>query len=173
MMRPLWFSVALLAVLGCAAESPENFEGEIVAGSAGLDGTGFVAVADGTDVELIPGSQGGFHVWLSVRIRGLSGKIYFSRTARRVRDNQLVFRGLPLAIELPEDALGEWWESPNASPAFMCPSPIGVQVFDEELIFQVEIRDDDDLLLATDALILVPHCPQGDLGDFCYEICAG
>lgn len=65
--------VALLfaaALLGCASEVP------VEPGEASLElGTGswrFESIEDGESVELVRGAQGGWHVWLSVRVEGMT-----------------------------------------------------------------------------------------------------
>ena len=164
-----------LASAGCAGDGSIDppLAGEIRAGSAAMDGTGFVEVADGTVVTLVPGSQGGFHVWLSTSIHGVTGTLHIERTARRVSDNALVYRGQRQLVEIPEEAMDGWWNDAHAIPAFMCPSPIGVKVFDEPLLFEVRLLSDDDEVLASDRLVLEPHCPDGDLAAFCVQICSG
>ena len=163
-----------LAASGCAeSEVIVSLEGEILAGTADPDGTGFVEVPDGTDAELRPGSQGGFHVWLNVSIRGLEGRLTIEREARRLSDDALVYRGQRQTLEIPEDAMLEWWDNPTAAPAFMCPSPIGIQVYDQELLFTVRLLDENDGILAEDQISLTPRCPEGDQEAFCHRICAG
>ncbi len=162
----------LASACGGGEEEPPT-EGELQAGSAAADGTGFIDVVDGDEVELIPGSQGGFHVWLNVRVHGAAGALYVERDARRVVDDALVLRGLPQPIEVPGDAMEGWWESPEAGPAFMCPSPLGIQVFDEEIEYTVRLVDADEQVLAEDQIVLLPRCPAGDQHDFCLQICSG
>lgn len=53
------------------------------------------------------------------------------------------------------------------------PSPIGIRVFDEELVFEVRLLDNNDRVLARDQVVLTPRCPEGDQAAFCYQICAG
>jgi hypothetical protein len=150
---------------------------EIEAGTAGDNGIGYAATEDGTDVSLVPGAQSGFHVWLNVRVHGIAGELMIERAARRQRDGVLVFRGLPQRLEVPDTALDDWWESPAASPAFMCPSPIGIQVFDEALVFEVRLLDPEaaegGAPLAEDTLVLIPHCPLDEQAEFCVSICSG
>jgi hypothetical protein len=150
---------------------------EIEAGTSSADGTGYVATEDGTDVVLVPGAQSGFHVWLNVRVHGIAGELMIERAARRQRDGVLVFRGLPQRMEVPDTALDDWWESPVASPAFMCPTPIGIQVFDETLVFEVRLldpeADEGAPPLAEDTLVLIPHCPTDEQAEFCMSICSG
>lgn len=145
----------------------------MIAGSAQLDGTGFVEVTEGQDVELVPGAQGGFHVWINVRLQGVMGDHYLRREARRVSDDALVLRSLRQQIIVPEDAMNDWWESPEASPAFMCPSPIGIRVFDEPIRYKIMLFDTDDEEIMSDELTLTPRCPEGEQEAFCLEICAG
>ena len=152
---------------------PDAGVARIEAGTADLAGNGFVPIADGSDATLIPGAQSGFHVWLNVRVHGIAGELRIERAARRQRDDTLVFRGLAQRLDVPEAALGAWWESPIASPAFMCPSPIGIQVFDETLVFEVRLLDLEGTVLAEDTLVLVPRCPTSEQEAFCRSICAG
>jgi hypothetical protein len=175
MSRAIAITAALVTALGCSElePEPEPAAGEALAGSAAADGSGFVPVDDGAGVELIPGAQGGFHVWLNVKVQGLAGRVLFERRARRVSDGVLVFRGLRQLLDIPEDAMETWWDNPLATPAFMCPSPIGIKVYDEELVFEIEITGEDGEVLATDQLILVPRCPEGEQAEFCRQICAG
>lgn len=172
---------ACLAATGCGDGGPVTVDAgppaEIEAGTSGADGNGYVATTDGTDVSLVPGAQSGFHVWLNVRVRGIAGELAIERAARRQSDGVLVFRGLPQRFEVPDAALDDWWESPVAAPAFMCPSPIGIQVFDEALVFEVRLLDPEAeegaSPLAEDTLVLIPHCPAGEQAEFCVSICSG
>lgn len=177
MTRALFIVVACLGLAACEVEDggvdPQPLEGEVEAGGAMLDGNGFVALLDGADAELVPGAQGGFHVWINVRVQGVAGPLYLERTARRVSDDALVLAGSRRALEIPDDAMDSWWESPEATPSFMCPSPIGIKVFDQELTFTVRVLDRDDAVLAEDELIVVPRCPTGEHADFCARICSG
>ncbi len=165
--------LALLAPACGAEEDPPPPDGELEAGSAAFDGTGFVDITDGQEVELIPGAQGGFHVWLAVRVHGTAGELYVRHDARVVDTDALVLRGLLQPIDVPDEAMDDWWQSPAAGPAFMCPSPIGIQVFDQEIRYTVQLVDEDENVLAEDEVVLLPRCPAGDQNAFCLEICAG
>ena len=53
-------------------------------------------LADGQDVTLVEGAQGGFHVWMQYAVRGLpAGTVTLERSAHRVSDGAvvLVYRG--------------------------------------------------------------------------------
>jgi hypothetical protein len=169
-------AVLLIALSGCGAEDPPGVDagpllGDLLVGGALSDGTGFVELADGADAQLVPGAQGGFHVWINVRVQGVAGPLVLEREARRMSDGALVLAGSRQAVEVPEDAMDDWWESPEAAPSFMCPAPVGIQVYDNELLFSVTLSDGDGAVLAEDELILVPRCPPDD--DFCVSICNG
>jgi hypothetical protein len=167
-------ALAASSAAGCLDGTPPIEPLHMEVGSAvPEEGVSFVVVEDGTQVPLVPGSQGGFHVWLGMRVRGISGRLYVEREARREADQALVFRGLRQIIDIPEDAYQDWWISPSSSPAFMCPSPIGIRVFDEALVFVVRLLDEDEEVLATDRIVLVPRCTEGAQEAFCRDICAG
>lgn len=166
--------LVVLACTGCDGAGPvDPFEGEILAGISEADGSGFMPVPDGTEVTLEPGSQGGFHVWLNLSVHGLSGQVKVEREARRVVDDGLIYRGQRQNLEIPDDAMLDWWDNPRATPAFMCPSPVGIQVFDEEVQFEVRVLDENDDVLAVDQIVLTPRCPTGDDEAFCRRICSG
>jgi hypothetical protein len=179
-MRALPLTLVLLAAAaaGCgedpAAATPDGGvvgEGELELGSAAADGSGFIDVVDGADVELVAGAQGGFHVWTALRLRGAAGHLHLSREARRQRDGALVLHALPQTIEVPDG--GDWWQPDGAIPSFMCPSPVGLKVFDEAIELSASIEDDDGNVVAEGSLVVVPRCPTGDLEGFCHDICAG
>lgn len=175
-MRAILLVAAVASAhLACTGAGPDDPEvvGELVAGSSSADGTGFLSVADGTDVELVPGSQGGFHVWLGMSVRGIAGTLDIEREARRASDHALIYRGQRQRIVIPDEALTDWWDSPDATPAFMCPSPIGIRVFDEDLVFEVRILTEEDEILAQGWISLTPRCPTDDNEAFCRQICAG
>ena len=138
----------------------------------GLDGSeGFLAVDDGEDTVLSSGAQGGYHVWTAPRFRGAMGTVYLDRKARRVEDGLLVLRASRLVLEIPEGAMDDWWHEDQAFPSFMCPPPIGIQIYDSEIEFTFELLNEDEELLATDTLRLTPRCPEGD--EYCLSTCSG
>jgi len=55
----------------------------------------------------------------------------------------------------------------------MCPAPVGIDAFDIEVEFSFELRNEDEELLATDSLIVIPKCEAGEAGEFCRSICSG
>ncbi len=178
-MRALTLSAMLCAVAACSEpgdpmiEDPPMPEGELVLGSSEVSGLGFVAVDDGTDVELVAGAQGGFHVWTTLRATGVAGPVYLQREARLVSDGTLILRAQQLYLDVPEDAMEDWWQRDEASPSFMCPTPVGITVFDVEIALSAQLTDEDGTVLAEDHVILIPRCPEGEQREFCLRICAG
>ena len=171
--------LALIATLLVACT--DGGDGEIVEptiadmeiGVAANGSEGFVSVDDGDETELAPGAQGGYHVWTAPRFKGAMGTLYLDRQARRVEDGLLVLRASRLVLEVPEDAMDSWWRDEQAFPSFMCPPSLGIQIYDSEIEFTFELLNEDEELLATDSLVLIPRCPEGDEGEFCREICKG
>lgn len=169
--------VSLLWLAACTSEEPPPVvdppPGELIAGTAAFDGSGFVETTSGQDAELVPGAQGGFHVWINFRVTKTEGALYVERQARRVDNDALILRGQRVRVDVPANAMTDWWQPDFAAPAFMCPSPLGLQVFDTEVSFQVVLSDDEGEIVAEDEIILTPRCPSGDQHDFCVEICSG
>jgi hypothetical protein len=172
-MRVVLPSLVLIASLSGCGEPPiqHGGPGSITLGTTTVAGEGFFALEG--DQVLVPGSQGGFHVWLKYRIKGMSpGKVMVKRTARRVSDNRLI-----LTTEASQEIgpMGEagYWEAPTAIPSFMCPSPLGVKVFDIPVVFDVKVVGPDGTTLAEATAEATPHCPIDDQAEFCRNICSG
>lgn len=61
-----------LAMAGCADAPPvEDVDPALELGTGSWR---FEALEDGQEVELVKGAQGGWHVWISVRVRGMGGE---------------------------------------------------------------------------------------------------
>src|SRR5215208_2424513 len=137
-------AAALVGVAGaaCAADPdgpPAVYDAELLAGGADEYGDGFIELPDYSDVDLVPGAQGGFHVWVNVRVHGIEGPVVIEREARRVNDGALVLRGVEQPLDVPTDAMEDWWESPTGTPAFMCPTPIGLSILDEPIRITIRL----------------------------------
>ena len=170
-------AVAWLAALGglaggCGAPgSPPPGALRMSLGGA-ADGGRWAQLSDGQDAELVPGAQGGFHVWMKFRVAGLApGHYGVKRTAHRLGDGQLVLRAAGTVEVGGGDGEGAW-ELPMAMPMFMCPSPIGLSVIDQPISFEVALTDDGGAELTRAAVHLVPRCPAAER-DFCLRICTG
>jgi hypothetical protein len=145
--------------------------GNLLLGTTAVDGTGFVALEG--NQQLVGGAQGGFHVWLKYRVKGMSpGKVRIERTARRVSDNRLLLTTTGVQEIGPASADG-YWELPTAIPSFMCPSPLGVKVEDQPTVFDVKITTVDGVLLGESTAEATPRCPTDEQAEFCHRICNG
>jgi hypothetical protein len=176
MSRSSVVGAALFALAAGACADPEEveppiYDAEMRVGTSDENGAGFIEIPDGTDVDLAPGAQGGFHVWINVSLHKISGRVIVERTARRVIDDELVLRATPQSLDVPEDAMRDWWQNPSAAPAFMCPTPIGLNVIGEEIEITVRLEDPDGEILTEDSVIVVPRCNVQ--AEFCQEICSG
>ncbi len=142
----------------------------------------WIDLSDGQQVELAPGAQGGFHVWLLYRVGGNTQEqqVRVDRIADRIAPDNTTERVLTASgvQDLPAQPL---WQLPMPQPSFMCPTPIGVSVLDAPV--QLDVRLSSDLatgmspgsLLAEQHVLLHLSCPPaGDpQHDFCLKICQG
>ena len=172
-----WLAAAVLAI-GCGGgptpppvlpDASSPYPVEVALGGANLDTSGFTTLAG--DITMVPGGQGGFHVWVKYRVTGAGAeRVLLNYIARRVSDGRLILRN---NIQVQLDAAGSegYWESPVPIPAFMCPSPLGVVVQDQPLQFEFEVRDTAGALRGGATATFTPHCPTGD--EHCVDICNG
>jgi len=161
--------VALCAACGAPPAEVGHFMLEL--GGSDEDGSGFVELAG--DRPLVQGAQGGFHVWVKFRISGMaSQKVKVVRTARRAADGALVLKSAPITEEIGAENEAVW-ELPMAMPAFMCPTPVGVRVADQSIVFTLAIEDLDGVRLVETSATATPRCPPGPQAEFCTRICDG
>jgi hypothetical protein len=165
-----WLAACATCLVACGgAAAPARGMLALELGGAASDGSGFLPL--GGDVALIPGAQGGFHVWLKYRVFQMAPRsVRVVRSARRVSDGRAILDALPVIADIGAPGPEGDWQSPAAMPSFMCPTPIGVQVRDEAVELRLELRDSDGALLIDGTAEVVPRC----LGDsFCERICSG
>jgi hypothetical protein len=167
--------IASLLAAGCAGTGMGPPPGGAALSLGARDGSGALApYKDGQAVTLVEGAQGGFHVWMDFRARGLDPSLAPSleRTATRASDGTLVLRGLPAPANLaaaPDDP--DALEPPQPLPMFMCPTPIGVSVIGVPVTYKIQLSD-GDTPEASAEVTLVPACPPEN-ADFCLKICTG
>ncbi len=162
---------AALGLVGCGGAPPPTGSATLALGSAATDGSGFAPLAG--DQTLVPGAQGGFHVWLKWRVSGMAPeKVHVHRESHRVSDDALVLLADDTQDVGAADADG-WWELPAARPSFMCPTPIGISVVDERIVFDVTLTTVDGKPVARSSAEATVHCPAGDQNAFCLKICSG
>jgi hypothetical protein len=157
--------------LASACGGPTSGTGALQLGGAAPDGEGFWPLPG--DVELVPGAQGGFHVWLKLRVSGVApGRVRLARTARRVSDGRLLLTTEGVG-EIGPIGPGGYFEIPAPIPSFLCPSPLGIRVMDERVVFSVEMSDEASAPLGRASAEATPRCPAGDQAAFCARICSG
>ena len=165
---------AACALVGCGGGGgmqPPPGDAMLALGSAAQDGSGFVAL--GGDATLVPGAQGGFHIWLKYRVEGMAPeKVKVHRESHRVSDDALVLLADGTQEVGAPDGDG-WWTLPQATPSFMCPTPIGISVVDERIVFDVTLTTEDGAPVAKQSAEATVHCPSGDQNAFCLKICSG
>ena len=164
---------AALLLIGCGGTKPQPPPGDatLTVGTAAGDGTGFLALAG--DQTMVPGAQGGFHVWLKWRVAGMApATVHVHRESHRVSDDALVLRADGTTAVGAATGDG-YWELPTALPSFMCPTPIGINVIGERIVFDVTLTDDGGNTIATSSAEATVHCPDGDQAAFCAKICSG
>jgi hypothetical protein len=143
--------------------------------------TGDIVWADltpGQQVQLAPGAQGGFHVWLLYRVAGndQTRTVGVQRLADRIGDGESRLRVLTTdgIVDLTPEPL---WQLKMPVPSFMCPTPIGVNVLDAPVEIVVRMHEGlgNEILLAEQSIRLLVSCPPvGDpQHDFCLRICQG
>ncbi len=160
---------------------PPPFEiSELEIGGGQSDGSGFVQLTNGTDVTLVSGAQGGFHVWVNARF-DLSGatplptSVVFERQARLVSTQELVSTTKETRDVIRSPDRPDRFEIERAMPMFLCPAPAGIRIEDQRLVLRVRAMPDEESKtpIAEGTIELVPHCPTGDLAALCARICAG
>ena len=167
----------VLALTGCDGGGSKAMPGaiEVTLGTSALDGSGFLPLSG--DQTLVPGAQGGFHIWVRWKVANMSQqKVHAQRTVRRISDNALILTTENADQVGSPDADG-WWQLPSALPSFMCPTPIGVQVQDEAVKFDLTLKADDNgepgATLGETTATATPRCPTDDQLQFCERICDG
>jgi len=165
--------IVVLAAFAASCGDEASFGASAIElGGATPAGTGFSVLAG--DTELVPGAQGGFHVWLKVRVRGVTpGRARMTHTARRKSDGRLPVKGERLVEVGASSMTLSGYEHPEPIPAFMCPSPLGTRVMDEEVSFVVTVTDLAGTPLAETKATATPRCPTGEHAAFCARICTG
>ncbi len=168
-MRSIAFALALAACSPSSPKPPETITLTLGA-PATEDGGTLAPLVAGQDVSLVPGAQGGFHVWLLYRLANAPrATVTLDKLAYRVSDHT------PVLVEhdhldLAPDASGNY-EPTDPLRMFMCPTPIGVNVVGEQISFELRVSNTTGVI-ADQSIVLVPQCPTDDLA-VCTRICTG
>ena len=160
-------AIVLILCVGCGKAEPAF---AVVVRSAVADGTKSQPLA--SESTLTAGAQGGFHVWLDVRFTGAKAeRTRVKHTVRRKSDGVLFSTGertLDVGAAGPEG----FWESSPAWPAFLCPSPLGINILGEPAVIKLEVSTVDGTLLGTAEANTQFSCPAAQQA-FCESICRG
>ena len=171
-------TIAFLCV-GCggAGTMPPQMMGnfDVQIGTAALDGSGFYPLTG--DQPLVAGAQGGFHVWVKWKVEGMAPQqVHVDRKVMRTKDGALILTTTQ-AIEVGSPESDGWWTLPAAQPSFMCPTPVGISVEDQEVKFDLTLRADANgepgALLGDTTATATPRCPTDGEQQFCQNICNG
>src|SRR5579863_3278503 len=159
-----------IVVGGCGGAMPASGV-TLDVGTAQLDGTGFLPLAG--NQTLVAGAQGGFHVWVTYRIKGMKATtLDVHRTTHRKSDDALVLL-TDGTIDVGAPGPDGWWQLDKALPNFICPTPIGIDVIGQDLIFEVEPHDDSGKMIASSSAEATVECPGGSDASLCASICSG
>lgn len=139
--------LALALLWGCASTSP----GEEPALELGTGSWRFEPLEDGQEVELVRGAQGGWHVWLSVRVRGMSADAPRMRLTMQPADESRAPQSTE--VVLPFDPPGEdgWRKLIGYTGVVHDPSCLVGQLLRIELSIPLEdgrmLREERDVLV--------------------------
>lgn len=151
---------------GTDAAVPLWAEGTLSVGTRTPGSDDFIAF--GTEVPLTPGAQGGFHVETRYKIVGqrLDG-VVFNHVVRLTDGGTLVSRGTR-RFDVGDDG-GDPWIS-EIFPVFMCPTPVGVNVANEAVTFEITATSTDGGYLGRAGGTTRLHCEPGA---YCEVVCRG
>jgi hypothetical protein len=174
-MRALALTALLLGCGGSAITPPPGGKFEVALGTSALDGSGWLPLSG--DQPLVPGAQGGFHVWLKWKVEGMTPqKVHVDRKVRRTSDNALILTTMQAVDTGSPDGQG-WWTLPDALPSFMCPTPVGISVEDQQVRFELVLKADHNgepgEELGSTSATATPRCPSDGQQQFCQSICNG
>jgi hypothetical protein len=155
-----------------------------IGGGQGDTSPEFLPIADGDDVLLHVGSQGGFHVYLNLRWTSDAPppmSFIVDRTARRETGELVSTARNDVAMVLaPADPTRsapepEVFETAQSMRMFLCPTPIGIAVKDQILVVTVNAFLDEQSTqpMAETTIRMRPRCPTDTHADLCTRICSG
>ncbi|MBI2372412.1 MAG: hypothetical protein HYV07_00300 [Deltaproteobacteria bacterium] len=171
-------SSVLLLLLACGPSepSPGSFQiGKIVLGGGHDDATpGFVELEPEDPIALLPGIQGGFHMYVNARLTELDGtppsSLVFEREARSEASKELLSRGKQ-RIELVPGPAGSL-ETGRPQQLITCPTPAGVPAAGHLVLLSVAVSTaDSNESLGSAELLVRPTCPTDALAAYCADIC--
>lgn len=147
---------------------------EFVVGTGDPEQPVFEPLPEDGAADLFPGSQGGYHVYMQVRARGLCpNRVLYTRKLREPGETDVI-RSQTEKVPMVDGGDG-FWVLPRAQPTFVCPSNTpGVAMAGRDLELEVTLEEDlleEDAALPgladgprsmTQLLILRPTCAPSD-----------
>ncbi|MEM7676374.1 MAG: hypothetical protein AAF449_10265 [Myxococcota bacterium] len=182
--RPLWAVVAGLlggSLIACGDEAlppppPGLFSVTLGSASDPVRGTGgFAAIDDLAELPLRPGSQGGLHVYINLRmseaaVEAIGERPLIYREARRISDGRLVSR-LEHRTQLVSSSTTGAFDTERSISLFLCPTPVGIDVANEPLELTVDVKTDyGEEPSAQGKVRFVPYCLE-EGREFCLDLC--
>ncbi|MFT3708130.1 MAG: hypothetical protein QM817_10790 [Archangium sp.] len=152
---------------GSDAGPPLWTEGTLEVGTRSAPGVDDFAVF-GAEAPLTPGAQGGYHVETRYRVNGQRlDAVVFTHVVRLADAGTLVSKGTR-RFDVGDDG-GDPWVS-EIFPVFMCPTPVGVNVANERVTFEITATATDGGFLGRATGSTRLHC---DPGAYCEVVCRG
>lgn len=182
MAKPALSVVAVGGLVACGGE--EIGYQPLVVGTATADAATFVPVDSGSDLGLLPGTQGGFHIFIRVRLGSahvdkLGTEWVLRREARRVDTGAMVSQAeqriTPRGNGLRMVPTGEpgLLETDKSMLLFLCPTPEGVAVADRLLRVEISASAEGTTSGPQGDLLFRPRCLDSEQRSYCEEICSG
>jgi hypothetical protein len=124
---------------------------EVEVGLGDPTGPAFTPLPEGGVAALFAGPQGGYHVYMQVRARGICpNRVVYGRTIREPGGTEAI-RQQTEKVPMVSGGNGTW-VLPRAQPTFICPSTTaGVAVANRDL--EVDVLVEEDLRPADAALL--------------------
>ena len=131
-------------------------------GLAATSTSAWTDVADGADLVLEVGPQGGFHMWLHLRASGLCLDGLQATPEAKTTAAELVASRADVPLSLVDLAEPSGW-SGTAMPErlILCQPPFGIDVIDQPIDISVRVQDQLGRT-ATDSRRLVVRCPTSN-----------
>ncbi len=157
----------------CGESEAPGFSLEIGAGEED-GGPGFLPLEAGAQLALVAGPQGGFHVYMNLRVQGDDAAVAFGpnpivrRAARRSSDGALIQRATRREPFI--ETVGGFDTSPSLL-VILCPTPPGVPIADQTIALDVSVSPPDGGPGVSARAEFVPVCRENT--DFCAALCFG
>lgn len=160
--------VFCFAPLSCGGA--EDGSPQLVVGTVSADRTTFVPIKDGQPATLTLGIQGGFHVWLQIRMKNLFPEELILQRAVKLENGSEISHASEVYSTLVPAADEEgWFELPAARPAIVCPSSVFAP--GKRVRLEVKAIDSRERTAMADAVV-IPTCPSDDPAAGCITICS-